>query len=120
MSCWAGDEAGWAVANGVVMPPDAGDTDTGAPGTETPGAEAVTSGPGAKAPDAETVTKETRAATVDPGAAADESGLAVCTLGEDGWGWSGARSVADAVSATLVLDFRDSLVAAQRYVAQPA
>ena len=92
------DEAGWAVANGVVIPPDAGDSDTGAPGTDTPGAE--------------TVTKETRAAAVDPDVAVYESGLAVCTLGEDGWGWSGARNVADAVSATLVVDFRDSLVAA--------
>ena len=92
------DEGGWAVANGVVIPPDAAHTDTDAPGAETPGADDAT--------------KETTAAAGDPDAAPPETGLAVCTLGEDAWGWTGARNVADPADAGLVVDFRDSLTAA--------
>ena len=101
------DEGGWAVANGVVIPPDAAHTDTDAPGAETPGADDATTGPGTEA-----ATKETTAAAGDTDAAPPETGLAVCTLGEDAWGWTGARNVADPADAGLVVDFRDSLTAA--------
>ena len=113
------DEGGWAVANGAAVPLDAAGTDTGKPdretgatGTDTPGPEAATPQPGTDAPGAEAVTKQISAATADPDAASPETGLAVCTLGEEAWGWTGARSVAAAADASLVVDFRDSLVSA--------